>query len=177
RMRWRQASHRPKEVALDDVPEPVAPVHDQPSLDEVLRALARLSFNQRAALVMRELEGRSYREIAGVLGVSVGAVEALLFRGRRHLRLQRQALGVLGTAPLPTSLASALGGGGGAVAAGGTAIGADLLFKAAALVAVGAMTAGVGYRVIHPARTPAQPASSAPAPAQTHARPAHKGAG
>ena len=182
RMRWRQASHRPKEVALDDVPEPVAPVHDQPSLDEVLRALARLSFNQRAALVMRELEGRSYREIAGVLGVSVGAVEALLFRGRRHLRLQRQALGVLGTAPLPTSLASSLGlggagAGGGAVAAGGTALGSDLVLKAAALVAVGAMTAGVGYRVIHPARTPAQPAAAAQAPAQTHARAAHKGAG
>src|SRR5206468_2238624 len=102
RMRWRQANHRPKEVALDEAPEPAAvQPQDQPNLDEVLQALARLSFNQRAALVMRELEGRSYKEIAQVLDVSVGAVEALLFRARRHLRLQKRALGVLGAAPLP----------------------------------------------------------------------------
>ena len=99
RMRWRQANHRPKEVALDEAPEPAAvQPQDQPNLDEVLQALARLSFNQRAALVMRELEGRSYKEIAQVLDVSVGAVEALLFRARRHLRLQKRALGVLGAA-------------------------------------------------------------------------------
>ena len=167
RMRWRQASHRPKEVALEEAPEPIAPSNDQANLDEVLQALARLSFNQRAALVMRELEGRSYKEIAGVLGVTVGAVEALLFRARRHLRLQKRALGVLGTAPLPAQLASSLGlgagagagAGGGAIAAGGAAVGADVALKAAALVAVGAMTAGVGYNAIHAARTPAQPAA------------------
>ena len=166
RMRWRQASHRPKEVALDEAPEPAAvPTDDKPNLDEVLQALARLSFNQRAALVMRELEGRSYQEIAGVLGVSVGAVEALLFRARRHLRLQKKrALGVLGTAPLPASLASSLGiggaaSGGGAAIAGGAAVGTDLALKAAALVAVGAMTVGVGYRAIDAARTPHQPAA------------------
>ena len=166
RMRWRQANHRPKEVALDEAPEPAA-VHtqDQPDLDEVLQALARLSFNQRAALVMRELEGRSYKEIAKVLGVSVGAVEALLFRARRHLRLQRRALGVLGAAPLPTSLASSFGiggaaTGGGAAIAGGAALGTDLVLKAAALVAVGAMTAGVGYRAVEAARTPEQAAAA-----------------
>jgi RNA polymerase sigma-70 factor, ECF subfamily len=165
RMRWRQASHRPKEVALDEAPEPAAvPAHDQPNLDEVLQALARLSFNQRAALVMRELEGRSYKEIAGVLNVSVGAVEALLFRARRQLRLQKRALGVLGTAPLPASLASSLGlggaaTGGGAAITGGAAVGADLVLKAAALVAVGAMTVGAGYRAIEAARTPHQPAA------------------
>src|SRR5205823_454820 len=143
----------------------------------VLQALARLSFNQRAALVMRELEGRSYKEIAQVLDVSVGAVEALLFRARRHLRLQKRALGVLGAAPLPASLASSLGiggaaTGGGAAVAGGATIGADLVLKAAALVAVGAMTAGAGYRAIEAVRTPQQPAAaraSPPGPAQTAA--------
>src|SRR3954464_12899009 len=74
RMRWRQAGSRPREVALDEAPEPAALEHERPDLDEVLTALARLTFNQRAALVMRELEGRSYQEIAGVLGLSVSAV-------------------------------------------------------------------------------------------------------
>src|SRR6266581_4037723 len=59
RMRWRQAGNRPREVALEDAPEPVALEHERPSIDDVLHALSRLSFNQRSALVMRELEGRS----------------------------------------------------------------------------------------------------------------------
>ena len=54
----------------------------------MLTALAALSFNQRAAIVMRELEGRSYQEIAEILELSVSAVEALLFRARRALREQ-----------------------------------------------------------------------------------------
>src|SRR3954466_250439 len=73
RMRWRQAGARPREVALEEAPEPAAPGDERPDLDEVLAALARLSFNQRSALVMRELEGRSYREIADVLNLSVSA--------------------------------------------------------------------------------------------------------
>jgi RNA polymerase sigma factor (sigma-70 family) len=154
RMRWRQAGSRPREVALDEAPEPAAHDEEQPELDEVLTALAALSFNQRAAIVMRELEGRSYQEIAGVLGVSVSAVEALLFRARRNLQIKRRSLGVLTTVPLPGSLASFIGGGGGAVVAGSAAIGADVLLKAAAVVAVGAATAGVGFKSVDAMTTP-----------------------
>jgi RNA polymerase sigma factor (sigma-70 family) len=153
RMRWRQAGSRPREVALDEAPEPTSRDDEQPNLDEVLTALAALSFNQRAAIVMRELEGRSYHEISGVLGVSVSAVEALLFRARRNLQVGRRGLGVLTTVPLPGSLASFIGGGGGAVAAG-SAITADLVLKAAAVVAVGAATAGAGYRSVQAMTTP-----------------------
>jgi RNA polymerase sigma factor (sigma-70 family) len=154
RMRWRQAGSRPREVTLDEAPEPAARDDEQPNLDEVLTALSALSFNQRAAIVMRELEGRSYQEIAGVLGVSVSAVEALLFRARRNLQVRRRALGVLTTVPLPGSLASFVGGGGGAVAAGGATFGADLVFKAAAVVAVGTATAGVGYAGVKSVQAP-----------------------
>src|SRR5205823_6400885 len=144
RMRWRQAGHRPREVALDDAPEPAALEHDQPSIDAVLEALSHLTFNQRAAIVMRELEGRSCSEIADTLDLSVGAVESLLFRARRSLQLKRRALGVLGTAPLPGSLTSAFGlGGGGGAAVGGAAVGADVTLKTIALLAAGAITAGV----------------------------------
>ena len=177
RMRWRQAGHRPREVALEDVPEPVALEHDQPSIDDVLHALSRLSFNQRAALVMRELEGRSCKEIAKTLGVTVSAVEALLFRARRRLQVERRALGVLGTAPLPGSLASALGlggGGGGATAGGIAAIGTDAVLKGAtALVAAMAIAAGV-VAVAKPKPTH-RPASQVMVPAQkqTHKRATH----
>src|SRR5712691_5004059 len=110
RMRWRQAGHRPREVALDEAPEPIALDSEQPDLSELLNALGRLTFNQRAALVQRELEGRSCKEIAETLGVSVSSVEALLFRARRHLQLERSSLGTLSTAPFPAAkLLSALG--------------------------------------------------------------------
>jgi RNA polymerase sigma factor (sigma-70 family) len=167
RMRWRQAGSRPHEVALEQAPEPASHDDEQPDLDEVLTALAALSFNQRAAIVMRELEGRSYREIAGVLGLSVSAVEALLFRARRNLQVRRRALGVLTTVPLPGSLASFLGGGGGAVVAGSAAVGADLVLKAAAVVAVGAATAGVGFKSVQAMTAPqaaVRPAAVAPKP-------------
>ncbi len=170
RMRWRQAGSRPNEVAFEEVPEPVAVDQERPDLDAVLTALASLTNNQRAAIEMRELEGRSYREIAGVLDLSVSAVEALLFRARRRLQLNRKALGVLGTVPLPGSLTSFLGAGGGAVAAGSAAIGADLVLKAAAVVAAGAVTAGVGYQGVQ-----ALTASPGPATAAMKARPAPAG--
>jgi RNA polymerase sigma factor (sigma-70 family) len=154
RMRWRQAGSRPREVTLEEAPEPASPDDEQPDLDEVLTALAALSFNQRSAIVMRELEGRSYQEIAGVLSLSVSAVEALLFRARRNLQVRRRALGVLTTVPLPGSLASFIGGGGGAVVAGSATIGANLVLKAAALVAVGAATVGVGYKGVQAMTAP-----------------------
>src|SRR5204863_186279 len=71
---------------------------------ELLRALGRLPFNQRAAITMRELEGRSYPEIAETLGVTVPAVEALLARARRTLRLHAGAIRGLTVVGLPRSL-------------------------------------------------------------------------
>jgi RNA polymerase sigma factor (sigma-70 family) len=165
RMRWRQAGSRPREVTLEEAPEPASRDDEQPDLDEVLTALAALSFNQRSAIVMRELEGRSYQEIAGVLGVSVSAVEALLFRARRNLKVRRRALGVLTTVPLPGSLASFIGGGGGAVVAGSGAIGADLVLKAAAVVALGAATVGAGYKGVQAMTAPPAPLRKVPSSA------------
>jgi RNA polymerase sigma factor (sigma-70 family) len=175
RMRWRQAGSRPREVALEEAPEPVAHEHDheRPNLDEVLTALAGLSFNQRAALVMRELEGRSYQEIAEVLGLSTSAVEALLFRARRRLQVDRKSLGVITSVPLPGSLTSFVGGGGGVVAVGGTAVGTDLVLKAAAIVAAGAVTAGAGYKGVDIVATnlsASRPQQYARAPAVTKQR-------
>lgn len=55
---------------------------------DVRRALARLTFFERAALAMREVEQRSCAEIAAILELSVPAVESLLFQARRALRKQ-----------------------------------------------------------------------------------------
>ena len=86
--RERQESSRPEHVELGDAAEQAVPDEAGPTAAEVSRALGRLAFNQRAALVMREIEGRPYQEIAEILDVSVGGVESLVFRARRALREQ-----------------------------------------------------------------------------------------
>src|SRR5437588_5978507 len=90
RQRFRQAQRRPQEVALfeDGADLAVEEESDRFSAADIQRALGFLAFNQRAALVMRELEGRSYAEIAGIMELSVSAVETLIFRARRALREQ-----------------------------------------------------------------------------------------
>src|SRR5919201_1217970 len=149
RMRWRQSSRRPQEVPLEHAGEPASLEEERPALDEVLRALARLPFNQRAAIVMREVEGRTYAEIADVLNTSVPAVEALLFRARTNLRSRRKALGVLTLVPVPGSLSSFFGGStGGILAAGGAALGSEFLLKTAAVVVSGVVAGGLGFKAV-----------------------------
>ncbi len=152
RTRYAVSTRRPQEVALDenlhDLP---VPAEDAAELQGVLQALAKLSFNQRSALVMRELEGRSYNEIAEALEVSVSAVETLIFRARRSLRLTRTKLNVLGAIQLPPSLATFFGSGGGAVVGGGAVAGSGLLAKAAVVIATGIAAGGVGYTAVHAA--------------------------
>ena len=87
--RFRAASRRPQEVGLDyDVAEALVEEDDGPGAEDIRRALGHLAFNQRSAIVLREIEGRSYAEIAEILGVSMSAVETLVFRARRALREQ-----------------------------------------------------------------------------------------
>jgi RNA polymerase sigma-70 factor (ECF subfamily) len=169
RMRWRQSGRRPREVPLEHAGEPAARDDEKPSLDEVLSALARLPFNQRAAIVMREVEDRSIAEIAEVLGVTVAAVEALLFRARGNLRARRKALaGALGIGPVPASLGSCFGGGGGLIGAGGGALGSGLALKAAAVVATGVLAGGLGFKAVDAVGTPDPPTAR---PVQVHGRP------
>src|SRR5919109_30491 len=131
RSRYARASRRVKEVPLEDhVDQLAVPEEERPNIAGVLRALGRLPFNQRAALVMRELEGRSYAEIADTIGVSVPAVETLIFRARRSLRLRASALRSLAAVPLPGSLAG-LFEGGTVIAGGGALAGSGFLIKAA----------------------------------------------
>ena len=52
----------------------------------VRRALARLPQVFRSAVVLRDIEGLSYEEIAEVLEVSIGTVKSRILRGRRALK-------------------------------------------------------------------------------------------
>jgi RNA polymerase sigma factor (sigma-70 family) len=86
RNRAQQDAARAEEVELEDAAVVLVPDEVGPTEQDIRRALGHLPFNQRAALVMREVEGRSYHEISEILQVSATAVEALVFRARRALR-------------------------------------------------------------------------------------------
>src|SRR3954469_3466393 len=103
RQRFRQTARRPSEVAFEDDIADTFVNDEVPSAEDIRRALAHLAFNQRAALVMRELEGRSYTEIADILDVSTSAVETLIFRARRALREQLEGALTCGEAEFAIS--------------------------------------------------------------------------
>jgi RNA polymerase sigma factor (sigma-70 family) len=171
RSRYARMSRRVTEVPLEDhVDQLAVPEEERPNIEAVLRALGRLPFNQRAALVMRELEGRSYVEIGDTLGVSVSAVETLIFRARRSLRMRAAAVRSLLAVPLPTSLGQFFGGGG-AAATGG--IGAGLLLKTAVALVIGGLATGAGVdRVTQATASPHRAAASAAGAPTMVARPA-----
>ncbi len=77
--------------------DPTADPLDRASADEgveaalvlrqaIDRALAALPEELRAAVVLRDVQGLEYREIADVLGVPIGTVESRIFRARQRLR-------------------------------------------------------------------------------------------
>jgi RNA polymerase sigma-70 factor, ECF subfamily len=66
------------------------------SLADLTRALSAVPERQRRALLLREFQGLSYEEISLELGVSVAAVETLIFRARRSVAAE---LGRVGTRP------------------------------------------------------------------------------
>jgi RNA polymerase sigma-70 factor, ECF subfamily len=65
-----------------DLPE----AEDDGARERAVTALALVPAAQRAALVLRHLDGYSVPEVAGLLGRSVEAVESLLARGRVSFR-------------------------------------------------------------------------------------------
>ena len=85
KQRFRHEQARPREVELDDRIAGAETDDDGPSVGELLTGLSKIPPQQRQAIVLREFEGRSYAEIAEILGVTTSALETLLFRARRSL--------------------------------------------------------------------------------------------
>lgn len=101
RQRWWRRRHRSEVVSLDvhlrrcgdvalgttqSAPDRAFARHE---LAESLQAaLDRLPFEQRTAIVLREVEGMRYDEIAFSLGLAVGTVKSRLTRARQALRAE-----------------------------------------------------------------------------------------
>lgn len=101
RQRWWKRRHRAEHVSLDehleqfgDASTPVERttpdrVFRQKELaSQIWQALESLPFEQRTAIILREIDGLSYDEIAFSLDVAVGTVKSRLTRAREALRAQ-----------------------------------------------------------------------------------------
>lgn len=99
RQRWWRRRFKSHQVALDEHVESHGELPESRSYampDRVLQqnetaarvwgALSELPFDQRAAIVLREIDGLSYEEIAESLGIAVGTVKSRLARARLNLR-------------------------------------------------------------------------------------------
>lgn len=105
RQRWWRRRHISRQVSLDEhirdhgeLPEtgdngsPDRAFGQKQLAERIRLALDRLPFDQRTALVLREIDGLSYEEIGYSLGIAVGTVKSRLARAREALRAQlRQA--------------------------------------------------------------------------------------
>jgi RNA polymerase sigma-70 factor (ECF subfamily) len=73
------------EVLIDRDSDPAEALARSERLDALVRGVLVLPAEQRAALVLRELEGLSYEQIAQALGVTVAAVKGRIHRARLGL--------------------------------------------------------------------------------------------
>ena len=159
-------NHELLDERIDGVERPPEIVERRDRLRATLAAVQRLPARQRDAIVLRELEGRSYDEIARTLTVSDGAVRQLLNRARTSLRTGISAL-------TPSGLLLRLAGRDpslvdGATAAAGASSLAGLAKLSAGILIGGAVAVGGGTAVLHGSSPRAQPARAA-VPASTAA--------
>lgn len=73
---------------VDDGPPPAARMEQEERGSQVRAALAALSDEHRAILILREVDGCDYENIAEVLDLPIGTVRSRLFRARMQLRDQ-----------------------------------------------------------------------------------------
>lgn len=96
---FRRERRRPHAVEFDEVAErsvfeevkdvdPAGGFFDRIIDEEVIAAIDSLPDDFRIPIVLSDLEGLSYQEVAEVMGIPVGTVKSRLFRARK--RLQRQ---------------------------------------------------------------------------------------
>lgn len=88
RIRWQSWDGDKHERYLESGPvdDPERIALSSENSDDVQRVLARMIPRNRLALVLREHEGLSVREIGEVMGLSGSAVKSVLFRGREEFR-------------------------------------------------------------------------------------------
>ena len=163
---------------IDGVEPPDHALERRQGLQDVLAAVKSLPDRQRSALVLREMEGRSYEEIAAELGAGGGAVRQLLSRARDGVRARATAIippAFLGriawaaqTEPLAARVAEVCGAG---------AAGAAAAKLCAGALVTGAVVTGVAAVPGDPGRSEREVSAGAGVVAPATGSPAGAGSG
>ncbi len=131
--------------ALAGGQNPVEELEHREELADLMRRLQALPEPQRAAIVMRELEGLGHEEIAAALGLTGGAARQAIYRARQALR---DGAGMLIPLPFLQAMLSGAGAGTAEAAVGaagiGSAAGASVALKATAATVLVAGAVGTG---------------------------------
>jgi RNA polymerase sigma factor (sigma-70 family) len=88
----RETDTVPLDETFDGVERPDDAYERREQVRSTVGAISELPYNQRRALILRELEGRSHEEIAHELGLSPGAARQLIYRARNSVRSAASAL-------------------------------------------------------------------------------------
>jgi RNA polymerase sigma-70 factor (ECF subfamily) len=100
RQRWWRRRHRAEQVSLDDylrnfgdleARQDILPdrlLASKETAAKIWQAMDGLPFEQRTALILREVDGLRYDEIAYSLDIAVGTVKSRLTRARQALRAE-----------------------------------------------------------------------------------------
>jgi RNA polymerase sigma-70 factor (ECF subfamily) len=100
RQRWWRRRRRSEQVSLDEHLQQCGDLESKTDVlpdrllaskeaaSKIWAALDHLPFDQRTALILREVDGLRYEEIAFSLGVAVGTVKSRLTRARQALRAE-----------------------------------------------------------------------------------------
>jgi RNA polymerase sigma-70 factor (ECF subfamily) len=106
RQRWWKRWRRHAPVSIDDTapngsrlvevtdsrPTPESACAQLEMAREVQNALNGLSFEHRVVVVLRDIEGLSYEEIAETLGLSLGTVKSRLWRARSEMKTKLESV-------------------------------------------------------------------------------------
>jgi len=89
-----EESPEPLDLLASDLPTPEERAARREELRLVERALGMLSPEFRAVLVLREVQGLAYDEIAGILDIQEGTVKSRLSRARQEMRSTLRQWGI-----------------------------------------------------------------------------------
>lgn len=85
----RAQERRPRSVNLEDVPplrSAVAPAEVRETVDAVWRAVDSLNADLKMALLLRDVVGLSYDEIADTLEITISTVKWRIYVARKHVQ-------------------------------------------------------------------------------------------
>lgn len=79
-----EPSHEPADRSYGANPEQQAVLRDRVQL--VRRLIAQLPEKQRTAMQLRDMEGKSYKDIAAIMGITEEQVKVNIFRARQTIK-------------------------------------------------------------------------------------------